>query len=80
MGHRQNKLRNTAGLIDLSSFRQEYRIVKIENIGSQIRSEDQFLNAKVEFILVPPPPPLSASAPSLRLLWQSHAIEKFILN
>ena len=63
MGRRRNKLRNAAGLIDLSFFRHEYRIVKIVHIGSRTRFEDQFLYAKVQFILVPPP--LSASAPSL---------------
>ena len=61
---------NAAGLFGLSFFRHEYRIVKIAHIGSRTRSEGQFLYAKVQFILVPPP--LSASAPSLRLLWQRH--------
>ena len=55
MGRRRNILRNAAGLIDLSFFRHEYRIVKIVHIGSRTRFEDQFLYAKVQFILVPPP-------------------------
>ena len=73
MGCRQNKLRNAAGLIDLSFFRHEYRIVKIVHIGSRTRFEDQFLYAKVPFILVPPPPhfqlvPLSTFALATALL------------
>ena len=55
MGRRRNKLRNAVSLIGLSFFRHESRIVKIAHIGSSTRSEDQFLNAKVQFILVPPP-------------------------
>ena len=54
MGGRRNKQRNAASLISLSFFRHEYRIVKIAHIGSRTKSEDQFLNAKVQFILVPP--------------------------
>ena len=50
-------------------------------IGSRTRSEDQFLCAKVQFILVPlPPPPLSARAPSLRLLWQRHWVKQLCLG
>ena len=40
----------------LSFFRHEYRIVKIAHIGGPTRSGDQFLYAKVQFILVPPAP------------------------
>ena len=54
MGRRRNKLKNAAGLIGLSFFRHEYRIVKITQVGCRTRSEDQFLYAKVQFILVPP--------------------------
>ena len=56
MGHRRNKLRNAASLIGLSFFRHENRIVEIAKIGSRTRSENQFLYAKVQFILVPPHP------------------------
>ena len=59
-------------------FRNEYRIVKIAHIASGTRSEDQFLYAKVQFILVPPP--LSASAPLLRLLWRRHCILYCVLS
>ena len=51
---RRNKLRNAAGLIGLSFFRHEYRIVKIADIGSRTRFGDQFLYAKVQFIIVLP--------------------------
>ena len=53
MGCRRNKLRNAAGRIGLSFFRHEHRTAKIARIGSRTRSEDQFLYAKVQFILVP---------------------------
>ena len=43
---------------------------KIAQNCSRTRSEDQFLYAK---ILVPPP--LLASAPSLRLLWRRYWIQ-----
>ena len=56
MGRRRNKLRKAAGLVGLSFFRHEYRIVKIVHIGSRTRFEDQFLYAKVQFIIVPPLP------------------------
>ena len=54
MGRRRNKLRNAAGRIGLPFFRLKYRIVKIVHIGSRTRYEDQFLYAKIQFILVPP--------------------------
>ena len=54
VGRRQNKLRNASGLIGLSFFRHDYRIVKIAHIGKRTRSEHQFLYAKVQYILVPP--------------------------
>ena len=73
LGRRRNKLRNAVGIIGLSFFSHEYRIVKIAHTCSRTRSEDQFLQAKVQFILVPPPPP-TYSAPSLRLLKRRHCI------
>ena len=54
MGRGRNKLRIAAGLIGLSFFRHKYKIVKFAHIGRRTRSEDQFLYAKVQFILVPP--------------------------
>ena len=54
MGRGRNKLRNVAGLIGLTFFRHEYKIVKIAHIGSRTRSEEQILYAKVQFTLVPP--------------------------
>ena len=54
MGRRRNKLKNVAGPIGLSFLRHEYRFVKITHIGNRTRSEDQFLYAKVQIILVPP--------------------------
>ena len=57
-------------LIDLCFFRHEYIIFKIAHICSRTRSEDKFLYAKIQFILVPPP--LSAGTPALRLLWRRH--------
>ena len=54
MGRRRNKLKNAAFAIGLSFFRHEYKIVKIAHVGIRTRSENQFLNAKVQFNLVPP--------------------------
>ena len=39
--------------VGLSFFRHEHRSAKIARIGSRTRSEDQFLYAKVQYILVP---------------------------
>ena len=54
MGRRRNKLRNPTGLKGLF-FRHECRIFEIAHVGSRTISEDQFLHANVQFILVPPP-------------------------
>ena len=71
VGCRRNKLRNAAGLIGLSFFRHEYRIVRIARIGSRRRYKDKFYMQKFSLFSCPP---LSASAPLLRLLWRRHCI------
>ena len=70
MIRRQNKLRNDAGLIGLSFLDINIELLKSRIlVAVQDLLENQFLYAKVQYFSAPP---LSASFPSLRLLWRRH--------
>ena len=70
MGRRRNKQRNAAGLIDLSFLDMNKELLKLcILVAVQDLKISFYMQGLVYFSA---PPPLSASAPSLRLLWRRH--------
>ena len=55
-------------------FDMDTEFLKLRIICCRTRSQDQFLHAKVQFILVPPPH-FRLMPPSLRLLWRRHCTQ-----